>query len=313
MKTASKWRAAWALAAIAALQGGMAQAFSLFGPDANTRAANYMRRADATLTRADAAYEGGNLDQALTLYERAGKAYTDLHRSHPKLHDGLPRYRLDYCSNQIVRIQARLRGAPSTEFEPVATGGVEVVAAPAGGRPAFPAASPPEAAALADGDGGGPAPSRRQQWAADLAEARALLDNDQLDDAARLLAQLLREDPGQRSARLMIAMVRSRQGRNDEALAALEDLRGAGEDLPLLLALAGAYAGAGRHFDAMLALDKAVALAPEHPHAYVNLAWLRLTMSPGAEGLREAEAYYRRAIKLGARRDWQLERKLGLE
>lgn len=294
----------------------MAQAFSLFGPDAKTRAANYMRRADATLTRADAAYEGGNLDQALTLYERAEKAYADIHRGHPSLHDGLPRYRLDYCSNQIARVAARLRGAPLEAGAPVATDVAALSDAPVAGRPAALPAAPHEAAAPAapaDGAGSGPVPARRLQWAADLAEARAMMDADQLDDAARLLAQLLREDPGQRSTRLMIAMVRSRQGRNDEALAALEDLRGAGEDLPLLLALAGAYAGAGRHFDAMLALDKAVALAPEHPHAYVNLAWLRLTMNQGAEGLREAEAYYRRAVKLGARRDWQLERKLGLE
>ncbi len=149
--------------------------------------------------------------------------------------------------------------------------------------------------------------------AADLQEARLMLEDDQLADATRILVQVLREDPGNRSARLMLGIARTRQGRSDEALVALEDLRGQNEDLPLLLALSGAYCQEGRHFDAMLTLDKAITLAPSHPHAYLNLAWLHLAMNAGTESKRDAEAYYRRAVKLGARRDRALELKLGIE
>jgi tetratricopeptide (TPR) repeat protein len=149
--------------------------------------------------------------------------------------------------------------------------------------------------------------------AADLQEARLMLEDDQLADATRILVQVLREDPGNRSARLMLGIARTRQGRSDEALVTLEDLRGQNEDLPLLLALSGAYCQEGRYFDAMLTLDKAITLAPSHPHAYLNLAWLHLAMNAGTESKRDAEAYYRRAVKLGARRDRALELKLGIE
>ncbi|MDD5704684.1 MAG: hypothetical protein PHR35_02080, partial [Kiritimatiellae bacterium] len=76
---------------VALLEAGRAGPVSLFGPSAGERAGNYLRRTDAVLSRADAAYEGGNLDQALILYERAHKGYATLHRDHPDLHDGLPR------------------------------------------------------------------------------------------------------------------------------------------------------------------------------------------------------------------------------
>jgi tetratricopeptide (TPR) repeat protein len=149
--------------------------------------------------------------------------------------------------------------------------------------------------------------------AADLREARVLLEDEQLADATRLLVGVLRADPGNRSARLMISIARARQGRHDEALVALEDLRGQNEDLPLLLALSAAYCGAGRFFDAMLILDKAIKLAPADPRAYLNLSWLHLAMTEGETGRRDAEAYYRRAVRLGARRDRAIEVKLGLE
>jgi len=146
-----------------------------------------------------------------------------------------------------------------------------------------------------------------------LGEIRLLLSEERLEECDALLVPLLRQDPGNRSARLMISIVRSLQGRSQEALTALEDLRGMDEDLPLLLALGGAYFRAGRHYDALLTLDRAIRLHPEHPHAYVNLAWLRLAINAGEAGGEEAEAFYRQAVRLGARRDRQLERRLGFE
>ncbi|MDD5704844.1 MAG: tetratricopeptide repeat protein, partial [Kiritimatiellae bacterium] len=233
------------------------------------------------------------------------------------------RYGWTYGEDQIGRIRARLSGTPGTDEPATPAAKTPPVAAAKTGTtvakdvPDSVAAQPEPASDGSDDDDAvatpAPASAPKRQLAADLAEARAWLEAEQLDDAARLLTGLLRENPGSRPARLMIATVRVRQGRHDEALAALEDLRGTGEDLPLLLTLAGAYYGAGRYYDAMLALDQAVKLEPTHPHAYVNLAWLRLAMAPGTDGVQEAEVYYRQAVKLGARRDWQLERKLGLE
>ena len=147
----------------------------------------------------------------------------------------------------------------------------------------------------------------------DFNEARVLLEEGFLSEAADILVPLLHQDPGNRSIRLMIAIVRTRQGRFDEAIGALEDLRGRQEDLPILLAISGAYLGAGRYPDALLALDRAVKLAPDDPNAYMNLAWLSLVMPGcGRDAIPNAEAYYRQAIIRGAARDRALEKRIGL-
>ena len=338
--------------AVLLLAGATAQGFTLF-PNAKDRSASLFRRADVLLTRADAAMEGGNPDQAQILYEQALKRYEELNQTAPDLHDGLPRFRVDYCRNQLAALQGKLvdntdpaaeaaaraaikqdRDAPgvpqgeSARFpvpfrrgrsEPVGAGLPAPQTASAEFQPPATTEVRPDATGAAGGgDADEPAPPSRTppnpaQIAADLRAARARLEDDQVAEASRILVDLLREDPDNRSARMLIALVRTRQGRGDEALVALEDLRGQSEDLPLLLALAGAYCGAGRHFDAMLTLDKAIKLAPEHPYPYLNLAWLSLAMNSAADGRRDAEVYYRRAVKLGATRDRTLEMRLGLD
>ena len=146
----------------------------------------------------------------------------------------------------------------------------------------------------------------------DFTEARLLLEDGNLSEAAAVLIPMLRHDPSNRQVRLLLAIVRSRQGRFDEAIVALEDLRGLREDLPLLLALSGAYMGAARYHDALLALDAAVKLNPADPNAFLDLAWLTLVMPSDADTLRNAEIYYRQAIKRGAARDRALEARIGL-
>ena len=328
-----------------------AQAFSLF-PGRKEAIETHLRRADALLARADAAYEAGATRDARRLYAEALERYETLNARQPDLHDGLPRFRVDYCRRQLASLE-------SMENASAARPGTDDAAKPppSGGRlrlfrrerrsaadATLPPAPQPEAAtagaAATTGDGFVAAevatgldatPFRDTQpdaeeaaepereppdpalIAADLREARVMLEDEQLADATRILVGVLRADPGNRSARLMIALARARQGRHDEALVALEDLRGQNEDLPLLLALSAAYCGAGRFFDALLVLDKAIKLAPADPHAYLNLAWLHLAMDPGETGRRDAEAYYRRAVRLGVRRDRALEVKLGIE
>lgn len=147
----------------------------------------------------------------------------------------------------------------------------------------------------------------------DYNEARDLLESGKTAEAASLVIPLLRYDPGNRSVRILLALIRTQQGRCDEAIVALENLRGRRDDLPLLLALSAAYTGAGRYHDSLLALDSAMRLAPSDPAAYLNSAWLTLIMpSSGPNTLKHAEAYYRMAIARGAARDRALERRLGL-
>jgi tetratricopeptide (TPR) repeat protein len=310
--------AGWLPAAVLLLAAEGAMAFGLFGLDGRSRAVNYLRRADATLTHADKALEDGQTTQALALYERAEKAYVALDRDHPELHDGLPRIRLAYCRDQIRRIREGLAGGAAPPVPAAVREDAAPVPAPAGaGAASLPSAVSAAVVSVVPSTSAVPAVAvvpadRGRPVAADLAEARALLAEERHEDVVRLLSRVLQEDPGNRSARLMVALARAGQGRGDEALAALEDLRGREEDLPLLLALAAACHVAGRDFDAMLALDQAIRLAPDHPHAYVDMAWLSLSVAPGAQGREEAEAYYRQALRLGARRDRRLERRLGL-
>lgn len=319
-----------------------AQAFSLF-PGRKDAIEAHLRRADALLERADAAYDAGETGAARRLYAEALERYEELHSKQPDLHDGLPQFRLDYCRGQLASLEIEETDSAANHgtndaVKPPPRGGLlrffrreRLSSADAALQPAaeaMPTSGPPTAAESAVPEG---APERDAAPAAveasepereppdpaviaeDLREARVLLEDEQLADATRILVGVLRADPGNRSARLMIALARARQGRHDEALVALEDLRGQNEDLPLLLALSAAYCGAGRFFDAMLVLDKAIKLAPADPHAYLNLSWLHLAMDPGETGRRDAEAYYRRAIRLGARRDRALEIKLGIE
>ncbi len=147
----------------------------------------------------------------------------------------------------------------------------------------------------------------------DFAEARMLMEDGNYSEAAAVLIPMLRHDPSNRQVRLLIAIVRTRQGRYDEAIVALEDLRGIREDLPILLALSGAYMGVSRYHDALLALDSAIRINPADPNAYMNLAWLTLVMPAEADTLKNAEIYYRQAILHGAARDRSLEARLGLK
>ena len=93
--------------AVLLLAGATAQGFTLF-PNAKDRAVSLLRRSDAILARANAAMEGGNPDQARILYEQALKRYEALNRTAPDLHDGVPRFRVDYCRSQLAAIQGKL-------------------------------------------------------------------------------------------------------------------------------------------------------------------------------------------------------------
>ncbi len=70
--------------------------------------------------------------------------------------------------------------------------------------------------------------------------------------------------------------------------------------------------GASRYHDALLALDSAIRINPADPNAYMNLAWLTLVMPNDANTLKNAEIYYRQAVRHGAARDRALETRIGL-
>ena len=144
----------------------------------------------------------------------------------------------------------------------------------------------------------------------DLRDVRTYIQDGNLNAASELLIPMFKYSPSSYEVRLLLAIVRTRQGRPDEAIVALEDLRGTREDLPCLLALSGAYFAANRPHDAIFTLDKACKIAPQDPAPYMNLAYIFNTMK---DNTKNAEVYYRAAIKRGATRDRNFEKTLGIK
>ena len=143
----------------------------------------------------------------------------------------------------------------------------------------------------------------------ELAIAQEMLATDHPEDALPSLIKVLRAEPDNRRALLLMATVRVQQGRYGDAIVPIESLRGPNEDEAVLMLAAGAYCGAGRYFDALLALDKVLKMNPDLPQAHLNMAYLLLEMSP--EKRNDADLYYQHALKLGVPRDALLEKRLG--
>ena len=318
-----------------ALQAG---AWTIFGSREDALK-DQLRTGDKLMLKADAAYEAGKMSRAGGYYARAMQKYEALHKTDPNFMDGLAAIRIAYCAKQYTNTlaSAEAEAADAAEVEAadaaeVGTAGAAEVSKPQAAQPQQPQAA--QAAETSDGTAARPQaaqtaetsddadvqpqaapppkpPYDPRNFAHDFAEARMLLEDGNLSDAASVLIPMLRHDPSNRQVRLLLAIVRTRQGRNDEAIVALEDLRGVREDLPVLLALSGAYMGASRYHDALLALDSAVKVKPSDPNAFLNLAWLTLVMPAEPDTLKNAETYYRQAIRRGAARDRALEARIG--
>lgn len=147
---------------------------------------------------------------------------------------------------------------------------------------------------------------------AELAWIKELVSLDKFDQAFENLVKILRQDPANRQARFMMALIQLRTGRPTDAAVVMDDLLADPEqDESTLLLAAGIYTSAGQYGKAMSALDKTLRLNPKRPEGYFNMAWLLLEMS--ATDTTEPEMYYRKAVKLGGARDRELEKRLGIK
>ncbi len=329
---------------VAALVAGLslqACAWTIFGSKEDALA-DRLRAGDKLMLKADEAYKEGKPSRAGAYYDRALRKYETLMEADPGFMDGIAAIRIAYCARQYTNALEAVAAAKAAG----AAGEAEVSKHQAAQPPQPQAAQPPQpqaaqppqpqaaqaaqpqaaqaaqpqAAQAAQPQAQPPQPPAQppkppydpRNFTHDFAEAKTMLEDGNLSEAAAILIPMLRHDPSNRQVRLLVAIVRTRQGRCDEAIVALEDLRGIREDLPVLLALSGAYMGASRYHDALLALDSAVKLSPSDPNAYMNLAWLTLVMPTDADTLKNAEIYYRQAIRRGAPRDRSLEARIGI-
>jgi tetratricopeptide (TPR) repeat protein len=299
-------RAALAACFLSAWAASDAQAF--WGSAKKEASEAAAKQAGDLVREADAARRAGDGDAAVALYRRAIDALLEIESQKSDVDMGPIRFRRAYCETQIDQIkfdqasknERRVTvtsvtppAAPSAAEAPAATGAVATAASRVTGVP--PSSTN--------------APALVVNVVSELAWARDMIELGRQDEAAATLIRVLKFDPAHRAARLMLATVRCRQGAYADALIILEDLRGEREDEAVLLALSGAYCGATRYYEALLALDRALAVNPRNAAANMNMAYLLLEMSPGRQ--KESELYYRQAVKLGAARDAALERRLG--
>lgn len=313
-----------ALAAATAVLALDAQAFSLFGSSASNTAGR-MKSADRLLEKADQAFDDGKYEAASNTYERLVAKYRRVEEDNPEYQDGLPAIRIAYCLARLAECGTALASLPALEpgADPAAKPD-EKPGVKTGEKPAAEPGDDPESAAAAfkaatgeketaaegkdakneKDDEPEEKPYDPRNFVFDFNEAREQLDHGNASGAIELLVPLIRHDPGNRQVRMLLAAARIRVGQHDQAIAALEDLRGRREDLPLLLLIGGAYAAAGRYPEATLSLEAARKLAPADPDPLTNLAWLALLANADAAAARrEAAIYYREALKRGGAHD----------
>jgi tetratricopeptide (TPR) repeat protein len=278
------------------LAANTAQAVWPFNEGDDSKAEKLASQANTQLQAADEVWRAGNMAKAAEIYQAAAETYRQAEKLSPNMQNGLIRFRISYCATQVEQIQNAAREKAKPER-------VTITHPPGLSRGGDSAAPLPEDARAA---GAGQVDLRRE-----LAIAQRFVTGDHPEDALPSLIEVLRADPSNRSALLLMATLRIQQGRYDDAIVTIEGLRETDEDDAVLLLAAGAYCGAGRYFDALLTLDKVIKRNPDLPQAHIDMAYLLLEMSPEKRG--DAEFSYKHALKLGIPRDALLEKRLGLK
>jgi len=300
------------LTACLCLAAFSAQAMWPFGTSKSEQAAKLASKGNIELRAGDEAWRAGRLSTAAASYEAAAIDYQDAEKLAPGMENGLIRYRLSYCVSQVEQ----MRNAPAEKSKPPEKVAVthpqpSVPLRETAAVPAAPAANTTASPAAPEISSAPAALSEVVDVPKALAAARQAMGSGHLDDAVPPLVQVLHQEPANRQALLLMATVRVQQARYDDAIIVIESLRGGNqEDEAVLLLAAGAYSGAGRYFDALLALDKVLKASPNLPQAYVDMAYLLTEMAPDKRS--DATIYYQHALKLGVPRDALLEKRLGI-
>ncbi len=299
--------------------------------DKRPKISEQLKAANELMTQAEEAYMGGKNKQALELYRQALEEIGRVERENQTLvpaNDLAPlRYRRAVCETEIDRVMledvsaaARTMAVTDTsaleakrEARRLAaeTNSVPEVTVKLGAKRGDPAAEEAGATVAGDetaADGGAEKPL---DVAGELEWAKDMISVDRFEDAERSLVRVLKPFPANRDARFLMGVLRVQQGRHADAAVVLSDLA---EDAPgdeaVLLLASGVHVAAGAYGQAMESLDLAMKANPKRPDGYLNMAWLLLEMNPAEQG--EAEMYYRQAVKLGASRDRDIERRLGI-
>jgi len=295
--------------------------------DKEPKVTELLQPANDMMAEASAAYIDGKAKEAIEGYRKALAELARLESENPARATSSEfapvHFRKALCETEIDRIMleemnatartvavtdtstlAAKRAARKKEAETNNLPDVAIKLAPKKGEMLEPASD-----AAADKQKGGAEKSvnvrNELEWAKDM------LSVDRFDEVEASLIKVLKQDPENVDARLLMVLSNVQQGKHSDALVVLDDLlQDVPDDESVLLLAAGCYAASGGYSRAMTTLDKALKVNPKRPDGYLNMAWLLLEMTPSK--LDEPEMYYRQAVKLGGARDRDLERRLGI-
>jgi len=305
--------------------------FSLFAvaKDKEPKVSELLKEANELMAQAQEAYVEGESKQALEHYRKALEEIGRIERDNPQRASSSEfapvRFRKALCETEIDRIM--LDDVNSSARTVAVTDTSSLEAKRAERKKAAETNNMPEAAIklAAKTEGGVQTPVEKKQEGSasdeipqkalnikeELEWAKDMLSVDRFDAAEIPLLKVLKVDPTNRDARLLMALSRVRQGRHNDAAVVLDDILADNpQDETALLLAAGAYTANGSYAKAMETLDKAMKANPLRPSGYYNMAWLLLDINPDKTD--EAELYYRKAVQLGGARDRDLERRLGI-
>jgi len=246
---------------------------------------------------ADDARDANRAGEAIKLYKKALELYTGISQSYPSLQPGVVKFRITYCNNQIESLMQR------TDDKHVSEPSSSAFDWPDGSSKIKQPSVPP-APGSSDKD------SRGVDVEKIKATAKSLLLRGKSEEARSLLLEGMHVDPDNKTIRLMVGLAQCQGGMFTDAVYLLAELvREDPRNAQAHLALGTACFGLGRFDDAVASLKRATELDPNLVEAHYDLAQaLRMTKPPDLAGAREQ---YRKALKLGAKRDRQLDSILG--
>ncbi len=299
-----------------------------FAKEKEQKVSELMKDANDFMSKAQTAYVDGSAKEAIELYRKALAEIARVEDKDPKrasTSEFAPvRFRKALCETEIDRIMLEEVNATARTVAVTDTSALEAKRAER--KKAAETNNLPEATVKLSLKQGGErsvadvpetenAPNDSDKpinIKSELEWAKDMLSVDRFDDVEKALLKILKKEPANRDARLLMALARVQQGKHAEAVVVLDDLLADNpDDEPTLLLAAGSYAATGNYPKAMGILDKALKVNPKRPYAYYNMAWLLLEMKPATTD--EPEMYYRQAVKLGGTRDRDLERRLGIK
>jgi len=295
------------------------------------KASELLKEANEMMSQAQTAYVEGESKKAIELYRKALAEIVRIEQENPQRASSSEfapiRFRKALCETEIDRVmleevnttartmavtdtsvleakRAERKKKAETNNLPEVT--VKLAVKQGGQTPDGAAGGEPEPTGGEDTPGQQPVNVKDEvEWAKDM------LSVDRFGDAEKALLKVLKHEPENRDARFLMALARMKQGKYAEALVVTDDLLADNaEDEPVLLLAAGMFAATGKYAKAMDMLDKAMKANPQRPDGYLNMAWLLLEMK--TTDTKEAELYYRQAVKLGGSRDRDIERRLGI-